>query len=353
MSMLLTRAFIYLAHRYQIYDMPGHRKIHANPMPRLGGVAIYLSFLAVILLNLLGLYLMRERFAWPQELYEHVEHFLLARGGLAFKRALGLLLGSTFIFSLGLLDDLRGLSVRKKLLGQVVGAMIILPFGIKLDLFISNDVLSGLVTVGWVVFITNAFNLLDNMDGLSAGVAVIASLLFFFVVLPLGKNFTGVTLLAFAGSLLGFLRYNFYPARVFMGDSGSMFIGYTLSVLTVLSTFYTIESPTLWPVVMPLLILSVPIFDTLGVIYLRWRQRVSIFEGDTRHISHRLVQLGMSQRAAVCFIYLVALCIGLGSYLLRQLEPKGIVVIFLQTIGIFTIIVLLMMQASRRTREGG
>jgi UDP-GlcNAc:undecaprenyl-phosphate GlcNAc-1-phosphate transferase len=189
---------------------------------------------------------------------------------------------------------------------------------------------------------TNSMNLLDNMDGLAAGVAAIAAFIFFLAVRPLGQTFTSVMHLMVAGTTVGFLFYNFKPATIFMGDAGSMLIGYMLASLAVMSTFYTVFSPTRVAVLIPLFALAIPLFDTLSVIYIRVKNKESIIRGDKRHFSHRLVESGMTQKQAVLFIYFVAAVVGLGATLLWSLRLAGVLAVIAQAVGIFAIVVLLM-----------
>jgi len=157
-----------------------------------------------------------------------------------------------------------------------------------------------------------------------------------------------VLLMAFAGSTAGFLYHNLSPAKIFMGDAGAMFCGYLLATMAVLGTFYTATTPSRVAVAAPILALSVPLFDTLSVVYIRWRNGDSIMKGDKRHFSHRLVELGMTPRQAVEFIFLVAGVNGLGAALLPQVGPLGTLVILGQTLGVFSLIVLLMNAGNNR-----
>ena len=198
-----------------------------------------------------------------------------------------------------------------------------------------------------MVAIINAFNLLDNMDGLTTGVGLVACFICFIVTSQQQQTFTSIVILAFAGALLGFLRYNFNPAKIFLGDAGSMFIGYMLAVLTITASYYKEGFPTHLPVVMPILILAVPIFDTLSVISIRIKRKEPIFGGDKNHFSHRLVALGFSQRGAVLFIYLISFCLGIIAILLTQVNILGAIIIFIQGVLILVIIALLESVARR------
>jgi UDP-GlcNAc:undecaprenyl-phosphate GlcNAc-1-phosphate transferase len=251
------------------------------------------------------------------------------------------------IFLVGLVDDVRHLNPGVKLFGQIVAGLVLVLSGIRLELFIPNALIGGILTIFWIVLMTNSMNLLDNMDGLAAGVAAIAAGIFFLSVAPIGQTFTSVMFLMVAGTMVGFLFYNFKPATIFMGDAGSMLCGYMLASLAVLGTFYTPSSPTRVAVVTPVLALGVPLFDTLGVIYIRMKNRESIIRGDKRHFSHRLVDAGMSQKEAVIFIYLVAAVVGLGATLLSGLRTTGVATVIVQAVGLFAIVSLLMANSGR------
>ncbi|HOZ45742.1 MAG TPA: MraY family glycosyltransferase [Candidatus Hydrogenedentes bacterium] len=344
-SIILTDLIRRLAIRWDVLDYPGERKVHQAPMPLMGGVAIVLTFYAVIIVHLLGL-LSAQRLG-DDWLNENILSFL---GTHVWLKLAGIFLGGAVIFVLGLVDDLKALKPEIKLAGQILAALILVLSGIRVDLFIPNEWISMLVTLGWVVMMTNAMNLLDNMDGLSGGVAVISAFSFFLCIWPHGDAFVCVLLMVFAGSVAGFLYHNLNPARIFMGDAGAMFCGYVLSTVAVLGTFHTEATPSRAAVAAPILALAVPIFDTLSVIFIRWRRGESIMKGDKRHFSHRLVDLGMSARQAVEFILLVAVVTGLGGALLPQVGPTGTAIILAQTAGVFLLIVLLM-NAGKRSGE--
>jgi len=211
---------------------------------------------------------------------------------------------------------------------------------IKVTLFIQNPVVCGLITVLWIVGITNAFNLLDNMDGLSAGVAMIVSVILLIVAVQTAQYFLAALLLVLLGSIVGFLIYNFPPASIFMGDTGSLFIGYMLAASAVLLTFYK-EGYGLFPIVVPLIVFCVPLFDTAGVILIRLRAGRSIFEADKNHFSHRLVRLGMTPRKAVLVIYLLTFATGLMATLLYHTTNLGAAIILVQVVTVIVIIALL------------
>lgn len=273
---------------------PGERKVHTQPIPQVGGWAIYLTFLLVVLLT------------------------LKLKGQL-----LGILLGGSLILILGTIDDLFNLPAKVKLVGQILAALILLFFGVKIS-FVTNPLggmiyLGGwgvLVTVLWVVGITNALNLIDGLDGLAAGISIIAAATFF-CLSYLGKPAETILVLSLIlmGSSLGFLRYNFSPARVFMGDSGSMFLGFTLSAIAVMGAF---KSAATLALLAPILVLGVPILDTAFAIVRRLKSGQPAFQADKEHIHHKLLQLGLSQRQTVLLIYLVSIFLGAIALILSR-----------------------------------
>jgi UDP-GlcNAc:undecaprenyl-phosphate GlcNAc-1-phosphate transferase len=357
LSIALTALMRWVSVRWNLVDYPGERKMHTKPVPMLGGVAIYLTFNIVIFGNML--LLEPAGFLGFDWIKDNVLGYL---GESTWRPLLGVVAGGLIIFVLGLVDDLRALKPEAKLAGQIAAALVLVLSGIRLDLFIEpllrqvpglgglgedtfgmiNVGVSSCVTMFWVILMTNAMNFLDNMDGLCGGVSAIAAVSFFLCILPYEEYFICALLMVFTGSVAGFLYHNFSPARIFMGDSGAMFCGYILATVAVLGTFYSGSISSRAAVAAPLLALSVPLFDTLSVVFIRWRNGESIMKGDKRHFSHRLVDLGMTPRQAVEFIYLVAAITGLGGSLLSQVGGMGTVVILCQTVGIFLLIVLLM-----------
>jgi len=326
----------HLALRWHILDHPGGRKSHAAPVPLLGGVAIVATVYAVVVLHFAG-FVALDRF----ELADLSRYLRAALGAGGEIKLAGILGGGLIVFALGLLDDLRALRPALKLAGQCCAGLALVIADVRIELFVlSNPWFSGAVTIFWVVLLTNALNFLDNMDGLCGGLSLIAAISFFLCVVPF-EPLVRLLLLIFAGTLAGFLYHNLNPARIYMGDAGSMFCGYFLATVAVLGTFHVEGTPRM-AVAAPLLALAVPLFDMAGVVYLRWRAGAPLMEGDQRHFSHRLVQLGMAPRQAVLFIFLVAAIIGLGGALLPRLDTAGTAIILAQTLGVFLLIVLLM-----------
>lgn len=347
LSMFLTAVMRRLAFRFGILDHPGERKVHQEPMPLMGGVAIVASFFLVVLAHIAAFRLMRVLGEPGPE--QDVLAFL---GEGAQWKVAGILAGAMMVFLLGVVDDLKALSPWTKLIGQIGAAMVLVASGMRIEAFvITNFWVSVAVTVFWVVMITNALNFLDNMDGLCGGVAVIAALSFFLAVNP-DEPLVRLVLMVFAGAVAGFLYHNLSPARIFMGDAGSMFNGYMLATVSLLGTFHSEATESPIAVAAPLFALAVPLFDTFTVVFIRWRAGVPLMKGDKRHFSHRLVRLGMTNRQAVEFIFLVAAVVGLGGALLPQLSRWGTGIIIAQTVGVFLLIVLLMNAGRKQIGAG-
>ncbi|MDX9753678.1 MAG: MraY family glycosyltransferase [bacterium] len=348
LSVLLTPLMRKIAPRLGFLDQPGHRKVHHHPKPLLGGAAIFFSFLLVVFGDLLILnWVFKREFQSPSWLLSQVEMVALYAAGYrtVFRELLGLILGGVLLFGIGLIDDRFGMSPLIKLIGQMIAAILLYLSDIQIALFIDLPIINFLLTFGWVVLITNSFNLLDNMDGLSGGVAMIALILLGISAHLVSQQvFMSAISFALAGSIAGFLRYNLYPSTIFMGDAGSLVLGYFVSALTVQSTFYQTgaETATAWSVVMPFVILAVPIFDTVSVIIIRIKNHKPIYVGDKNHFSHRLVALGMTHRQAVLFIHLITFCVGSAALVLPLItESFGAYVVLTQTVIIFIIITIL------------
>ncbi|MBM3335190.1 undecaprenyl/decaprenyl-phosphate alpha-N-acetylglucosaminyl 1-phosphate transferase, partial [Candidatus Sumerlaeota bacterium] len=235
-------------------------------------------------------------------------------------------------------DDRRPLGPWAKLLCQIAAIVPVLLAGVHIVSFLPSKWLGALATVAWMVLLINSFNFLDNMDGLSAGVGAVVTIVLAWISFGSDELLMTAMFIVLAGTLLGFLRHNFAPAKIFMGDSGSMFLGYMVGVLTVLATYYQKGVPTRLPVLTPVIVLGVPLFDTFSVLWIRWRAGQPLMQGDRNHFSHRLVNLGMSERGAVVFIYVTTFCVGLGALPLRHLDWPGALLVAVQTALWFVII---------------
>ena len=341
----------WIARRSGVLDTPGERKIHEKAMPRLGGLAVWAAFTLVVLVGYFGVPVL-SRLPWA-ETHLAVPIALLQEAYRVQAKLLALLAGATIVFLVGLLDDAFGtrFPVGAKLAGQILAAVVLVAGGIRTD-FLYYDALNVTVTLLWVVGITNAFNLLDNMDGLSAGVAFVASSVLLVNAWLLGEFFVALVLVAFMGSLLGFLVFNWYPASIFLGDCGSLFIGFVLASLTLLQRYVSHASSTYFPVVMPVLVLALPILDTAAVTVIRIREGRPIYVGDSRHLSHRLVSLGMRPPLAVVTIYLIALGIGLGAVGLAHADLVHALLIVVQALAVVAVVLILLFYERRARRRG-
>ena len=328
-----------LAERVGAIDHPGERKVHQTPVTRLGGIAPAVVFWGVAALGFLAL----GRPAVRE----------ILGGGLqdapsVAPRLSGILLGSFIAFLTGLTDDLLGskFPVWGKGLGQISAALCVVLGGVSTS-FLPTWWLNTALTVFWLVGITNAFNLLDNMDGLSAGVALIASSLLLVNSLSSGEDLIAALTVTFIGTLAGFLIFNFNPATIFLGDCGSHFVGFVMASILLLDRYATSGSSTYFPVLMPVLLLAVPIIDTTTVVIIRLREGRPIYIGDARHLSHTLVERGFSQRGAVLVLYLMTGCFGLAALTLRNASAGDTLLVLVQSSCFIAVVLILMFSGSR------
>ncbi len=335
-----------LALRLGVMDDPGPRKVHGQPTARMGGLAVFLSFTAIVIAGYLAVPALAR--LPTVETYFGPALAMLQEAYRVEKKLLALLGGAVIVFAVGLADDVLGkrFPVGWKAAGQVLAAVVIAAADVRTS-FMPFEWMNTLVTILWVVGVTNAFNLLDNMDGLSAGVAFVASGTLLINAWLLGEFFISLILVAFMGSLLGFLIYNWSPATIFLGDCGSLFIGYVMASLTLLERYVSHASSYYFAVLMPVLVLAVPLLDTATVIVIRIREGRPIYIGDSRHLSHRLVSLGLTQRSAVLVIYLITFCLGLGAVSLADAGPVETLLVLLQAAG-FVLLVLILLFFERR-----
>lgn len=290
--------------RRGLVDDPGHRKIHTTPIPLAGGLAVFSGLAAALLV---GLVIVRSGL---------LPAGTLARFNYGFEhRALPLvaiLLGAFGMLLLGVWDDLRELPALPKFAAQAAIALLVAAAGVRVTLFLDSLIFSYGITVLWILTVTNALNFNDNMNGLCAGLGVIAAAWFGWITAGLGQYLVATLAFAVTGALLGYLPYNFPKASVFLGDSGSHLVGFLLAVLGILPHFYSVRygATKRWAVLTPLLVLAVPLLDLAVVTAVRtWHGR-PFWLGDTNHFSHRLVRLGLSKPQAVWVLWALALLVG-------------------------------------------
>jgi len=358
-SLVISLAATYVvrsqAIRWGLIDLPGERKVHAQPTPRGGGLAIWLAVILVFAAGQVLLWLV-EHVPAAQALVPPFAQPHLAGIEAHAGRLWLLLAAGTILAGLGLLDDRGGLPWHARLAVEFAVAAVcvwLLP-SLRLTAFLPYPLATGALSVLWIVALINAFNMLDNMDGLSAGVAVIAGGMLAAVLLTPSaaterpQLFVAGLLLVLVGAVLGFLWHNRPPARIFMGDSGAYFIGFVIAAGTLLASYTGYHSPQRHAILAPLLVMAVPLYDMVSVILIRLREGRSPFEADKNHLSHRLVDLGLTKVQAVLTVYLTTATCGLGALLLSRVDATGAVLIVL-LIGCVLGLVAILETTARRT----
>lgn len=315
-SLIVMPAVILLAEKTGAMDEPNARKVHKKPIPRIGGLGIYAGFIVAIIFVAI-------KFGLDGEL---------------LKETVGLLVSGSLIVVLGLVDDYKNLPAKIKLLGQICAAtVLVLFFDVRIDFV--TDPFGGYfylewfaipATIFWLVGLTNTVNLIDGLDGLAAGVAAIAS--FAIMLIALEQNFILVAVMtsALAGAAVGFLKYNFHPAEIFMGDTGSMFLGFMLAGISVTGAVKSVAAIAL---VVPIFALGLPILDTTFAIVRRVRGGVPIFKPDKGHLHHRLLSVGFTQRQAVLLMYVISALFGLSAIALTAVSYQIAVLILLLVVA--------------------
>lgn len=315
-SLVVMPTIILLAKKTGAMDAPNARKVHKKPIPRIGGLGIYAGFMAAII-------------------------FVAVKFGLdgePLKETVGLLVSGSLIVALGLVDDYKNLSAKIKLLGQIcAAAVLVLGFDVRIDFV--TDPFGGYfylewfaipATIFWLVGLTNTVNLIDGLDGLAAGVASIASFAIMLIALEQDFALVAVMTAALAGAAVGFLKYNFHPAEIFMGDTGSMFLGFMLAGISVTGAVKSVAAIAL---VVPIFALGLPILDTTFAIVRRVRGGVPIFKPDKGHLHHRLLSVGFTQRQAVLLMYVISALFGLSAIALTAVSSQIAVLILLLVVA--------------------
>ena len=349
LSVTATSVAKSVARRTGFLDVPRAHKAHAGAVPLLGGSAI---FLAVLLPSLLALAMVSiwSAYGVPAWLERLAPALAVHVDGAASKvpQALGVLLAATALHVLGLVDDRKHLGPWSKLIVQLVvigGVVIVCDIRILTMLGI---VPSCVLTILWLTVLTNSFNFLDNMDGLSAGVAAICAGALLAASASIGQVFVSAWLCLLLGALLGFLPYNFAPASIYMGDAGSLVVGFLVGIASCLTT-YVHEGLTSYAMFVPLVVMAIPLYDTCSVMVLRIRAGKNPMVGDRQHFSHRLVRRGMSTRKAVLTIYLCTAGTAIAATLLPRVDVAGAILILVQTLAILTIVAILESDDARQT----
>ena len=332
------------ADKWGLLDQPDDRKVHTTPIPLGGGIGIWFGVIATFLM---GSVLVMFNGSVTQWLPEQVQPYVIGiEGQLADLWVL--LIAGTVLMLVGLVDDIRGLSWKLRLAIQfLVATTCVVSQEWYFTAFIPYRIITVGCTVFWIVMLINSFNMLDNMDAAAGGVAVICSIALVFYVVLLGVTSEGPQLyvagllLVFIGALLGFLIHNKPPAKIFMGDAGSYFVGFCIAVATILTTYTDGENPVAHAVIAPLIIMAVPIYDLLTVVVIRLSDGRSPFQPDKSHFSHRLVELGLSKSRAVLTMFLVTATTGISALLLPQVNLSGAILIVVMTVCMLTLVAIL------------
>ncbi len=328
LSLIATVLSIRLAPRIGAMDLPGMRKIHTVPTPRIGGLAILFSVITSVLFAMVINRVIRESFFRD------------------FVQIGGLLCAAMFVLGVGLVDDIRGIRVRKKLVAEFAAAAALCAIGVRIEslavpgLFqIDFGWTSWPITIFWIVGITNAINLIDGLDGLAAGISAITCAVVAVIALQAHHTTVAILMLTVLGGLTGFLFFNFNPAKVFLGDCGSLFLGFLLAGASVLSSTKTATAVGL---ALPVLAMGIPVFDVLFSIVRRTLERRSLFAPDCRHIHHRLMEMGLRQKHIVLVLYgVTAVSAALGTFMMvtRDVGTLAVFLCVLLLLGLFLRIV--------------
>ena len=338
MTAAITPIYRTLSWKLGFLDRPlgeFHKK-HDQTKPLLGGVAMLTGWLVTVFAGLVTIQFFSNYF--PDCLIHQISGFLQVCPLLFV-----IIGGAVALTVMGLIDDKKPFGPFPKLFFQVlICSCVTLYPKLRITFFMESDFFTWLITLCWFLVVINAFNFFDNMDGLASGISVIAAALFTLIAGFRSQYLVAALGATTTGTALGFYFFNRHPASIFMGDSGSHFLGYTLAVLGTLTSFYDMKtSPTIAPILIPILILGVPIFDVFVVIIIRLRSHKPIYNGDHNHISHRFRQMGANHKTAVTLVHLLSLTIGLGALTLLWLDTKGAILALTQSTMILTIITIL------------
>lgn len=317
-SLIMTPVSMWLAPKVGALDIPkDDRRVHTKVMPRFGGIAIFLGIMIAIII------------------------FLVPQYNVGYK-VYGVLIGGVIIFAGGVIDDLKSLSPKLKLIAQIASGVVVYACGLRLNFIglavggtgtIPGMVATFLLTVIWIVGLVNAMNLIDGLDGLAAGIAAISSLCIAYAGYIHGHYAAATAMLAVAGGALGFLPYNFNPAKTFMGDCGSQFLGYCLAVFSLVQP---VKSATIMAIVLPVIVMALPIFDTAFAIIRRLIRGQSIVQGDKEHLHHRIMRAGYGQRRSVMLLYCISAIMGVTAVLYSRGN------MMMECMGLLAIVIMLL-----------
>lgn len=320
-SLIATPFSMWFAKKVGAIDKPKARGMHNEPLPRMGGIAIVLGFMIAVLV------------------------FMPFMRDLNSRQYLGILIGATIIVILGMVDDIFDLNAKIKLAVQIIAASVVIYFDVRINFvfwpFISNiDMLSIPITLVWIIGVTNAVNLIDGLDGLAAGVSAIASLCLMVLCMMTGSSLSVFFTVALAGACLGFLPRNFNPAEVIMGDTGSTFLGYILAVTSITGVF---KGYAALAVVVGVLAIGLPIFDTTFAIIRRALNKKPIMQADRGHLHHRLIDRGYSPKRAVIIMYGISILFATAAIIIAMRDVRAIIMM-----GVMIVILSLMLKVYQK-----
>jgi UDP-GlcNAc:undecaprenyl-phosphate/decaprenyl-phosphate GlcNAc-1-phosphate transferase len=296
-----------VASRTGFVDEPQPHKMHVRPMPLLGGLAIYLALCIALFIALFRVNLASDMI-----------------------QMVAIAVGATLLMLVGMWDDRRGIAPRAKLLAQVAAALIVAAAGVRVDI-LPWPVVNFLITIFWFVGISNAINLMDNMDGLAAGTSAISALFFTILAASAGQGLVASLAAAVAGASLGFLYYNISPAMIFMGDTGSLLLGFLLAVIGIKYSPLALPLGSTWMI--PIVVLGLPVFDTTLVTFSRLLAHRPVSQGGTDHTSHRLARMGLGINRAVLTMYILGAALGVSAVFMTQSSPQTATVLFAALLG--------------------
>ncbi|MCL5410470.1 MAG: undecaprenyl/decaprenyl-phosphate alpha-N-acetylglucosaminyl 1-phosphate transferase [Patescibacteria group bacterium] len=338
-----------IAQKLKLFDQPSPRKIHPYPLPRLGGVAIVMTFLILTV----GYIFASRRLNFDEHLW------------FADQKLIGVILGLIVLLVVGILDDIRGVAPLKKLFWQLTAAVVVvsfgvsisflrLPFGSHIDLTDPQiqfalfghgfhiEILADFISVFWILLLINTFNFLDGLDGLATGISLISAIVIFFLSISLGQDASALLAAIIAGTALGFLPWNFNPARIFLGDSGSMALGYLIGVLAMISGGKLATS---------FLVLGIPVLDVGWVVLRRIFKGKSPFLADRRHLHHRLLTAGLTQKQSVILLYIISMIFGTVA-IMTKTQEKITALLILIGLMIALALALVILELRKRARNG-
>ena len=346
-SFLMTGFMRWVAPRVGLIDKPAARKVHVVPTPLGGGIGIWCGVvLPLAAAQILILIWTKSPPSWmPLELREH-----LAGAVFRSRDLWGVIGAASSLAVTGLVDDFRPLSWTLRIAIQFGVSIAVVLAGVRATVFVSNPWIGGLVSVLWFVVLVNSFIFLDTMDGLSGGIALIVSTIFAVMMLTKPGDphwFVGGFFLIVSGSLIGFLCHNWSPARIFMGDAGSYFLGFSIASMTLLGTFYTPTDRNQHVILAPLCVLAVPLYDICSVVFIRLKEGRSPFQPDKKHFSHRLVALGLTKVQAVLTVLLTTLTTGLLGLTLYAVNSWNAAVVVVACVGCVLLLIAILEAAPR------